>query len=194
MKIVIALLACFGLITSLVLAFLVGGVFGIGLGYEAGMEDNSTSTVIEGWQESIDMGEPMPVGQLYDLDVLEMDAESRDVFTHFTVSSQQGEQVTITSGDEYQCKVAGRREEVGDAFAVLYYRTAQSEHQDLCEQALVYALHKMGPENAAVYLGLRAPGRDYPAFPEAEFMVYYTSKFRGLLAERYPLIGELVLR
>ncbi len=185
MKIVIAILAFFGIATSLVLAFLVGGVFGIGLGYEAGMEDNST--VIEGWQESIDMGEPMSIGEMYDLEVLEMDAESRDVFTHFTVSSQQGEQVTITS-DGYQCKVAGRRSEVGDAFAVLYYRTAQSEHQDLCEQALVYALHKMGPENAAVYLGLRDPGPDYPAYPEAEFMVYYTSKFRGLLAERFPLI------
>ena len=188
MKIVIAILAFFGLATSLVLAFLVGGVLGIGVGYEAGLEDNGAIQSVEGWENSIDMGEPMPVGQLYDLEVLERAGELRDVVTHFTVSAQEAGCVTVTSGD-YQARIVGNREEVADAFAVLYFRTAvASENQDLIEQALVHALNKMGAKNASVYLGLRNPDADYPEYPQSEFSVYYTSKLRGLLAERYPLI------
>ena len=187
MKIVIALLAFFGLSMSLFLAFLVGGVLGIGVGYEVGLEDNGAIQSIEGWESSIDMGEPMPLGQLYDLEVLEKDGEDRDVFTHFTVSAQNEGCVTVTSGD-YHARIVGNREEVGAAMSVLYFRTASAEHQDLIEQALVHALHKLGPKNASVYLGLRNPDADYPEYPQSEFSVYYTSKLRGLLAERYPLI------
>ena len=190
MKIVIAILAFFGLGMSLFLAFLVGGVLGIGVGYEEGQaarNDDQAIKVLEGWEDSFHFGEPMPVGEIWDLEVLERDANDRDVFTHFTVSSQEEGCVTITSGD-YQARIVGNREEVGDAFAVLYFGTAEAENQDLQEQALVYALSKLGAVNASVYLGLKNADADYPAYPEWEFSVYYTSKLRGLLAERYPLI------
>jgi len=187
MKIVIALLAFFCLTCTLILSFLAGGVVGVGVGYEAGLEDNGAIQFVEGWEDYIDTGEPMPVGQMYDLEVLERDAHDRDVFTHFTVSSESEGCVTITSGD-YQARIVGDREKVGDAMAVLYFGTASAENQDLVEQALVYSLHKMGAKNASTYLGLRRQDADYPQYPEAEFSVYYTSKLRGLLAERYPLL------
>jgi len=181
MKLFIAFFAVVGLSLSLVLSFLAGGVVGVGVGYETAMSEQNLEEFNPAFD--VDMGHPMPIGELYHLPALERMAEDMDFIpaeSLFQVSQPFGGICTVTCGD-YQAEIEGNRDDIGDTVSVVYLRIADGEHDAQKAQAIVYALSQLGSRDASTYLGLSSPGPTYPDYPAEQFLVSYLSKLNFLL-------------
>lgn len=175
---------------SSTLVFLAGGVWGVSVGLTASEATAVDTYVAPDWEANIDMGTVVPIEATFDIDEVEKEAHAKDVYTSFVAGRElvgKPTAVVVASGD-HSALILGKRGEVCDAVAYLFFKVADGNFDQIKEEALIHALDRMGPENAAIFLGLREPTEDYPAAPEAVFNIEYSAKCRGLLAYHYPLM------